>query len=64
MQGVAPVHFRSAAAFRRWLARHHADTTELWVGFYKKHTGKVGITYGEALDQALCKAQLHLPEKI
>ena len=28
--------------------------TELWVGFYKKATGRVGLTYKEAVDQALC----------
>jgi uncharacterized protein YdeI (YjbR/CyaY-like superfamily) len=27
---------------------------ELWVGFYKKASGKRGITYAEAVDQALC----------
>ena len=27
---------------------------ELWVGFYKKNSGKSGITYMEAVDEALC----------
>lgn len=27
---------------------------ELWVGFYKVGSGKAGITYAEALDEALC----------
>ena len=30
-------HFKTAAAFRAWLDAHHATTTELWVGFFKKH---------------------------
>jgi len=54
LKELAPVHFRSSAALRKWLEKHHADRVELWVGFYKKHTGKIGITYSEALDQALC----------
>ena len=48
------VHFRSAAEFRRWLQKHHDSATELWVGFYNKASGKGGITYAEAVDQALC----------
>lgn len=51
---MLPVFFRSEAEFRRWLEKHHATATELWVGFYKKASGKKGITYREALDQALC----------
>ena len=45
---------KSAAAFRAWLARHHASAPEVWIGFYKKDSGRKGITYSEALDEALC----------
>ena len=51
---MKPRFFRSAAEFRQWLARHHERETELWVGFYKKASAKKGITYAEAVDQALC----------
>jgi len=47
-------YFRSAAEFRAWLELNNARATELWVGFYKKDSGKGGITYAEALDEALC----------
>ncbi len=47
-------HFRSAAAFRRWLQRHHHTATEVWVGFYRRESGKTGMSYQEAVDQALC----------
>jgi uncharacterized protein YdeI (YjbR/CyaY-like superfamily) len=47
-------HFRTAAAFRRWLGKHHDTASEVIVGFYKKGTGKPSITYPEALDEALC----------
>ena len=46
--------FRSPATFRTWLRRHHATVAELWVGFYKKGSGKVAMTYAEAVDEALC----------
>ena len=55
MKAVPSVkYFRNAAAFRRWLEKNHARETELWVGFYKKGAARTGITYREALDQALC----------
>ena len=47
-------HFKSAAHFHQWLEANHASTTELWVGFSKKDSGKRGITYAEAVDEALC----------
>lgn len=46
--------FQSAAEFRSWLDAHHARLTEQWVGFYKKDSGKGGLTYAEAVDEALC----------
>ncbi len=48
------VYFRSAAEFRNWLRENHASEKELFVGFYKIDSGKKGITYKEAVDQALC----------
>jgi uncharacterized protein YdeI (YjbR/CyaY-like superfamily) len=53
-RGVRPTFFRSAAAFRTWLAAHHATGRELLVGFYHRGSGKGGITYPEARDEALC----------
>lgn len=46
--------FKSPAAFRQWLAQHHDKTQELWVGFYKKSSGKPSITWPESVDEALC----------
>jgi len=37
-----------------WLEENHATATELWVGFYKKDSGKLSITWPESVDQALC----------
>ena len=51
---MKPHFFRSPVEFRTWLARNHALAPELWVGFYKASAGKKGITYAEALDEALC----------
>ena len=46
--------FRSSADFRRWLEKNHDKASELWLGFHRKDSGKRGLTYHEALDEALC----------
>ena len=53
-RAMEPTFFKTPAEFHRWLKAHHAKATELWIGFYKKASGKTGITYQEALDEALC----------
>jgi uncharacterized protein YdeI (YjbR/CyaY-like superfamily) len=47
------VFFKTPAELRRWLEENHDKTGELWVGFYKKDSGQRGITYAEAVDEAL-----------
>jgi uncharacterized protein YdeI (YjbR/CyaY-like superfamily) len=51
---LEPTYFAAATDFRTWLDRHGADATELWVGFWKKDSGRTGMTYEEAVDEALC----------
>src|SRR4051812_2816825 len=46
--------FKSAAEFRAWLLQHHAQEKQLQVGFYRKGSGRGGLTYAEAVDEALC----------
>jgi uncharacterized protein YdeI (YjbR/CyaY-like superfamily) len=46
--------FATPSDFRRWLKIHHQDTRELWVGFYKKASGRRSITWPESVDEALC----------
>ena len=47
-------YFADEAAWRTWLDENHATETELWVGFYKRGTGRASITWPESVDQALC----------
>jgi uncharacterized protein YdeI (YjbR/CyaY-like superfamily) len=44
----------TAAEWREWLALHHAEKKEIWLIYYKKTSGKTGITYEESVEQALC----------
>lgn len=46
--------FRSATAFRKWLAVHHDDCDGIWLQIFKKDSGEKSVTYAEALDEALC----------
>ncbi|MEA2499351.1 MAG: hypothetical protein QOH26_1756, partial [Actinomycetota bacterium] len=46
--------FATPAEFRAWLEVHQATETEVWVGSYRKATGKQGMTWSESVDQALC----------
>lgn len=56
MGGVAPApkFFATAAAWRRWLERHHESAPELLVGFYTKRSGRPSMTWPESVDAALC----------
>ena len=48
------VFFATAAELRAWFEQNHATAPELFVGYWKKHTGKAGVTHPEAIEQALC----------
>ncbi len=51
---VIPRSFRNAAAFRAWLNRNYAAARELIVRLQRVHAANRGMTYAEALDEALC----------
>ena len=48
------VFFRSPSELRKWFEKNHAAMGELWIGFYKKGSGRPSITWPESVDQALC----------
>jgi uncharacterized protein YdeI (YjbR/CyaY-like superfamily) len=51
---VTPIFFTTGEEFRAWLEQHHADETELLVGFWKRGTGRPSLTWQESVDAALC----------
>jgi uncharacterized protein YdeI (YjbR/CyaY-like superfamily) len=51
---MKPKFFKNSSDFRKWLEANHASATELWVGFYKKDSGKPSLTWPGSVDQALC----------
>lgn len=40
--------------WRAWLKKHYKSEKEIWLVFYKKHTGKTRILYNDAVEEALC----------
>lgn len=46
--------FRTPAAFRAWLEKHHATAKALELRLFKVHAAHRGLTYAQALDEALC----------
>lgn len=51
---VKPVRMRSRELWRCWLERRHASKADVWLAYYKAHTGKPSVTYAEAVEEALC----------
>lgn len=48
------MHFKTRIAWRKWLSENHNKERELWLVFYKKHTGVVTIPYDDSVEEALC----------
>lgn len=40
--------------WRRWLEKNHKKENEIWLIYFKKHTGKPRIPYDDAVEEALC----------
>ena len=49
-----PLFFDSPDALYEWLEQNHDSEDEVYVGYWKKHTGKPSLSWSEAVDQALC----------
>lgn len=49
-----PRYMKTAGQWRAWLQEHHETKQELWLVFYKKSTGRVSLTYEDAIQEALC----------
>ena len=52
--GLKPIYFSSPQDFYDWLEANHETADEVYVGFFKQHTGKRAMSWSEAVDQALC----------
>jgi len=50
---VDVIFFNTQEGFSDWLDEH-AEASELWVGYFKKSTGCVSLTWSASVDVALC----------
>jgi uncharacterized protein YdeI (YjbR/CyaY-like superfamily) len=48
-----PEFFTTGKKLAGWYAAH-PDADELWIGFWKKGFERPSVSYGEAVDEALC----------
>jgi uncharacterized protein YdeI (YjbR/CyaY-like superfamily) len=51
---MKPIFFRTSAELRPWLKKNCNTARELLMGLHRKESAKGGITYSEALVEALC----------
>lgn len=49
-----PLFFPTPADLRAWLEANHDRVDEIWIGLYKKATGRPSVTWPEVVDQLLC----------
>jgi uncharacterized protein YdeI (YjbR/CyaY-like superfamily) len=50
----SPACFATPAALRTWLRRNHATAQVILLRIAKQHAASRGVTYSQALDEALC----------
>lgn len=48
------LYFKIPQEWRTWLQSNHDRETEVWLIFYKKHSGKPCLDYESAVEEALC----------
>ena len=48
------IYVSDRKGWRSWLSDNHAKVEEVWLVYYKKHTGKPTINYTDSVEEALC----------
>jgi uncharacterized protein YdeI (YjbR/CyaY-like superfamily) len=48
------LYFTCREKWRAWLTKNHQTETEVWLIYYKKHSGRPRIRYDHAVEEALC----------
>jgi uncharacterized protein YdeI (YjbR/CyaY-like superfamily) len=54
MKTPKTLYVTSREEWRAWLKGHYQSETEVWLIYYKKHTGRPRISYDDAVEEALC----------
>lgn len=51
---MQPNFFKTQKDLRKWFEENHNKLDEVWIGYYKKATGKPSITWPESVVEAIC----------
>ncbi len=54
MKITETLHVTDRAKWRGWLKKNHKSKSEIWLVYYKKHSGKPRIPYDDAVEEAVC----------
>jgi len=54
MKITGKLHVTNRDDWRAWLSKNHDTEIEIWLIYYKRHTGKPRIPYDDAVEEALC----------
>jgi len=48
------LHVTQRKDWRAWLKQHYTSEPDIWLVFYKAHTGQPRLSYNDAVEEALC----------
>ena len=51
---IQQIYLKTPEEWRKWLQENHTTQKEIWLIYYKKHTGKARVPYNEAVEESLC----------
>ena len=51
---IEPRYFKDREEWRRWLLENHDEASEIWFVFPLTSSGRTGISYNDAVEEALC----------
>jgi uncharacterized protein YdeI (YjbR/CyaY-like superfamily) len=54
MKTNKPLYIKNREEWREWLAEHYGSEKEVWLVYFKKHTGTESIPYEDAVEEAIC----------
>lgn len=54
MKKIEELYVTDRKQWRDWLEKNHATAKGVWLVYYKVHTGKPSVPYGDSVEEALC----------
>ncbi len=45
---------KNRGQWRKWLSKNYGSVKEIWLVYYKRHTGEKSIPYEDSVEEALC----------